>query len=1167
MEKKASLLITLIMVLSLVLASAPLAVVAEGPVFKVQEGGLYDGMPLFDGNPEHLDSYLDTYLAYVGLEGAAVYVTGTRNNYTLKLGDNAGKMIPGAFSAADEVQGVLTDLPAMVSMGQTWNPELLARVGSVWGEEKIGTLAYQQGTANGHNQNEEQDVPRSATVGFTVVSDLRINPLSGRFDEGFSEDPYLTASLINSMATGMSAVDRDESLGGFYLRAAVGTKHYSVYNSQWWRTGSSVVTSPRQIFEYHIQGPLKAQKSGAIVGNMTSFGRTNGIPNIISPYQRFANDQSPYGLYSSPDFNGDQNLLDNTREGATALPVMGNGYDLRYIPLNIQNNPDARMQMMALMALSDAGSGRTGAVVGNPDPVDLVRAVERGLYGLTKDRVMELARAYITQLVRVGLMDEVDDHGFPKYYPYATQARDYPGAVISDFNDPNHQDTALQVAREAIVLLKNDGTLPLDQNQSAAVSGIYANTRFKTQYSVRNTPEIERSGWTPVQAIVGELGAGKVFYASGARQIALKSLANNKYVSGKEGPGGILSANVDAEGVSDLSNNAMFDVYDWGQEGFSLLARANNRWVTSPSGQGGYDRFTGITSVGTYDIENNNNTRLAVVDNAWDNIDLFGSSSSLPPVLRKTNNQDGSVSLVSNAFATGFSSNFAQSFYTGGHFIRVDDGGHLVAAKDVIANKENAEADRAAEEKFEEITLREPGVEAADWADSHDYGLVFVGANVKHSASEGKDRSSLRMGEDDYRLVETVSAAFAAKNKPTVVVVLSNFPVEIQEIQDNPNVNAILYQSYGGQFDAVALTDILYGKAQPSGRLTATWYASTNSLPRLDSYDIPEGLKMTLDEIDPRYTVSMSEADPVQAGLTYMYTDKPVTYPFGYGLTYSTFEYKNLDVPADTQGAFSVGFDIVNTGEVDAAETAQVYIRHLDPVYGDAAAKLKLVGYVKEMVQSGQTKRVIITVDPQDFAIWDVNRGAFIVEEGSYLIQVGSSSESLSLQAETSVAGEAIGSLDARVPFNVADHAYLSKGIVYYEVSKARTAENLLHERITGGYYAASGKDDGSYLALAKVDLSGSTSVTAQVASLAHEGSIEVFLDSLESPAIAEIRVLKTAPVTRIVDGLEDGLKTTELGYEEVKAELSEAAPEGEHTLYLVFRGAGLRVDSLAFGK
>ena len=106
-----------LLILSLMLMSAHMISAKEEVTFNIQAGGLYDGMPLFDGNPDHLDQYLDAYLAYVGLEGAAVYITGTRNNYTLKLGENAGKMIPGAFSAADEVQGVLTDLPAMVSLG------------------------------------------------------------------------------------------------------------------------------------------------------------------------------------------------------------------------------------------------------------------------------------------------------------------------------------------------------------------------------------------------------------------------------------------------------------------------------------------------------------------------------------------------------------------------------------------------------------------------------------------------------------------------------------------------------------------------------------------------------------------------------------------------------------------------------------------------------------------------------------------------------------------------------------------------------------------------------------------------------------------------------------------------------------------------------------------
>lgn len=132
-------------------ATIPSSVSAANEVkFNTQQGGVFDGMPLFDGNPEHLNSFVDTYFDYTGLEGPAVYVTGSRNHYTLTKGPNAGKVIPGALSAADNVQGVSTDFPALIGMGQSWNKDLLSDIGEVMGSEKISKLKVKQGESNIH---------------------------------------------------------------------------------------------------------------------------------------------------------------------------------------------------------------------------------------------------------------------------------------------------------------------------------------------------------------------------------------------------------------------------------------------------------------------------------------------------------------------------------------------------------------------------------------------------------------------------------------------------------------------------------------------------------------------------------------------------------------------------------------------------------------------------------------------------------------------------------------------------------------------------------------------------------------------------------------------------------------------------------------------------------
>ncbi len=171
---------TIAVVLGLILIStdfAPLVQAAKSTdgklEFKTQVGGVFDGMPLFDGNPDHLDEFVDTYFEYTGLEGPAVYASGSRNHYVLQRGENAGKTIPGALSAADNVQGVSTDFPSLIGMGQSWNKDLLSDIGKVIGNEKISTLKVKQGDSNLHPVGWGGGSNSSQTVAISVVSDFQ----------------------------------------------------------------------------------------------------------------------------------------------------------------------------------------------------------------------------------------------------------------------------------------------------------------------------------------------------------------------------------------------------------------------------------------------------------------------------------------------------------------------------------------------------------------------------------------------------------------------------------------------------------------------------------------------------------------------------------------------------------------------------------------------------------------------------------------------------------------------------------------------------------------------------------------------------------------------------------------------------------------------------------
>jgi len=1118
--------------------AAPYAEAVQGGeeeiVFQRQVGGVFDGMPLFDGNPDHLDAFVDAYFAYTGLEGPAVYATGSRNHYTLQRGANAGKVIPGALSAADNVQGVSTDFPALVGMGQTWNKQLLSDIGRVIGSEKISTLKVKQGESNIHGGPNA-----STTVAFTVETDLRINPLSGRFDEGYAEDPYLAATLVDRMAAGLGGTDLPESDGGFWMRAAVGTKHYSVYNSQWYRFSASNSAGARALFEYQTRSALPALASGSVSGVMTSFGRTNGIPNILSPIQLHANNFAKYGAYSSPDFNADAHVFgENTQ---------GNGYDTKYAV--------DRTHATVLMALAKANAGRPSPNPANglADVLALVDAVEQGLYGITKEDLIEAARPHVNQMVRVGIFNEVDENGIPKYYPFAPYAKDV-SATQSTYLVPEHQEIALQAARESIVLLKNDGALPLSKNESAAISGIYADARFKPTASLRDTPPLPNSGISPLLAIIKEIGSGNVSYDTGAAVIGLTSKLNGKTVSADPSAPPEGASLVTTSEPLDPSNAAhLFELYDWGQEGSSLRSVFNGRWVTSP----------GAANAA---IGNTDGTVLNITSNDWSQELLLGNTSTIPPRLRIEPNQDGTVSIVTNGFRTGFSGEFSNWYYVNGRFAMTSGDGKLVTSPGTLTNATFA-AIRGDNVKFEKTVVKDVGEEAAARAAVDDYAIVFVGAIPRHSAGEGNDRSSLNMGEADYELVDAVSAAFAAQGKKTIVVVRSSFPVGMEPIQNNPNVSAIVYQPYGGQYDAVALADVLYGDYAPTGRLTSTWYADQSALPSISKYSIPEGNTADVlgHTVDPRFTVDMANADPVEAELTYMYTKAPVTYPFGYGLSYSSFTFSDFAAPANARAdaPFQATVNVTNDGAAATSEVVQLYASNPASAYGPYAPQKQLVAFEKVFLAPGETKPVTLEVDPQVLAIWDVNAGKFKVETGEYTFMVGASSQDIRASQAVAIAGDSLAALPTNKPFNVFDHAFASDEVVYHEVSKARTAENLKAEKVVGGYYAVRSKQAGAWVAIPKTVFAGSRSVTASVATDGPGGKITLHLDSPDSAPIATIDVPTTGMRTYTVNHTNVTVK--ELGYTDVAADLSDAKLAGQHTLYVVFHAPDLRIDSLAF--
>ena len=206
---------------------------------------------------------------------------------------------------------------------------------------------------------------------------------------------------------------------------------------------------------------------------------------------------------------------------------------------------------------------------------------------------------------------------------------------------------------------------------------------------------------------------------------------------------------------------------------------------------------------------------------------------------------------------------------------------------------------------------------------------------------------------------------------------------------------ALLLSWYNGQCSGKALAEIISGKVSPSGRLPITFWGSLEKNPA-QKYYWPVESRYAGDEVqrDPAKYCDYSEGVFLGYRGVEHFGVEPL-YPFGYGLTYSSFEYSDLKVKP-SEGGYDVNFTLTNTGSVPAAEVAQVYVAPVDPSLPRPARELK--GFVKKSLAPGESAIVTVHLDKEDFAHYDIYSHDWVVDSGEYKIQVGASSADIRIQ-------------------------------------------------------------------------------------------------------------------------------------------------------------------------
>ncbi|MFD7690511.1 glycoside hydrolase family 3 C-terminal domain-containing protein [Streptomyces sp. NPDC059781] len=614
--------------------------------------------------------------------------------------------------------GPATVFPQAVGLGATWNQELVRRVGEAVSRE---TRAMRT-----------RDERIGLNVWAPTVNLLR-HPLWGRNEEGYSEDPKLTSAIATAYTHGLRG---DHPV---YWRTAPVLKHWLAHNNETERDTTSSSVRPRVLHEYDLRAFRDAVEAGAVAGVMPAYNLVNGRPNHVSPYLREQlRAWTEEDLLVCSDAGAPSNLVDSehyfdTHEEATAAAL--------------------RAGVDSFTDHGTDGSKIIGRVRG---------ALEQGL--LTETDIDTAVRRQLSVRFRLGEFDPGAD-------PYAGE---------QPFDTPEHRALAQEAAEQAIVLLKNDGPLPLAPDTRIAVVGLLADECKLDWYS---GSLIHRS--TPLEGLYERFGAERVEFAEGMDRVLLKTSAGTflhvppapeapETARGAEGAldPALLAGRTDLPPLVAQADGTELALADWG-EGVLTLRAPDGRYLSVA--EDGYVRASADQPGG------------------W--------------VVQET---------------------FRLEPHGDGHLLRhVGTGRHVQVAADGV---------KVAEEDPEvfELVVVEHGQDAVTRVAAGADVVVVVAGNDPHiNGRETEDRTTLRLPAQQERLLRAARAA----NPNTVLVLTSAYPYAV----DAADLPALLWTAHGGQAAGTALARVLAGDVSPAGRLPQTWYADDADLPDLLDYDVIGG--------------------------------------------------------------------------------------------------------------------------------------------------------------------------------------------------------------------------------------------------------------------------------------------------------------------------------------
>ncbi len=811
--------------------------------------------------------------------------------------------------------GAATVFPQAIGMAATFDVPLMDQVAKTISDE--ARAKHHEFLRNGQHGRYQ-----GLTFWSPNINIFR-DPRWGRGQETYGEDPYLTARMGISFVRGLQGVAPDgsllpESQDGRYRKLDATAKHFAVHSGpEADRHTFDVHPSRRDLWETYLPAFEALVKEGDVKAVMGAYNRVYGESASGSKLllRDILRDQWGFDGYVMSDCWAIVDIWENHRIVATP-------------------------EEAAALAVKNGTELNCGSTYAEHLPV----AVRNGL--ITEAELDESLTRLMTTRMELGMFDPADRVPWAQT-PYSVNQA------------PGHDALARRVAQESIVLLKNEGVLPLSKDiKRLAVIGPTADDTMSLLGNYYGTPA---DPVTVLRGIREALPDTEVVYARGADLVegredpAATPLIEAQYLrpeagSNERGLRGEYFRNKDLSGSPVLVRVDPQIGFRWdrGSPTDNLMAR----------GEAGPDNA----------LPN-------------ENFSIRWSGQLLPPV-------DGRYRLEAGAndgFRLYLDGKLLLDRWENSERLRADsveldlEGGRSYAVR-----LEYYENDRDAGVRLAwGMPGARPAFEEALAAVRDADAVVFVGGltgdvegeemKVDYPGFAGGDRTDIRLPATQRKLLEAVHAT----GKPVVLVLTTGSALGIDWAK--ANLPAIMVAWYPGQRGGSAVADVLFGDVSPAGRLPVTFYSAEEKLPAFDDY--------------------------AMAGRTYRYFEGEALYPFGHGLSYTTFDYTGLQLDRDRAGAddaITATVTVRNSGQRASDEVVQLYLRPLEPARERAVRELR--GFQRVHLAPGESRELSFSFTPsRDLRHYDEAAGAYAVDPGRYAVEMGASSGDLRIGSQFEV--------------------------------------------------------------------------------------------------------------------------------------------------------------------